>query len=103
MSESLPHSASNSKTVNAVQVIYHGQVQGVGFRASTAAIADQFPVAGYVQNRPDGTVELIAQGSDSALDEFLAAIARRFGNLITNHSVTPVSINEPLPGFQIRR
>ncbi len=35
-----------------------GKVQGVHFRASTKAVADQLGVKGYVVNVPDGSVYL---------------------------------------------
>lgn len=45
-----------------------GKVQGVHFRASTKAVADQLGVKGYVVNLPDGTVFLEAVGDDFALE-----------------------------------
>ncbi|WP_423822623.1 acylphosphatase [Salinisphaera sp. SPP-AMP-43] len=45
-----------------------GRVQGVGFRAATSAAARDLSLAGWVRNRADGDVELIARGEASALD-----------------------------------
>lgn len=42
----------------------HGRVHGVGFRASVARVAGARGVAGWVQNRADGTVEVVAEGSE---------------------------------------
>ncbi len=45
-----------------------GKVQGVHFRASTKAVADQLGVKGYVVNVPDGSVYLEAVGDVFALE-----------------------------------
>ena len=41
-----------------LQVFYEGNVQGVGFRWTIRQIAKGFDVIGWVQNLPDGRVEL---------------------------------------------
>jgi acylphosphatase len=46
-----------------VKAIVTGHVQGVSYRASTAAEARRLGIVGWVKNRPDGCVELEAQGS----------------------------------------
>lgn len=46
-----------------------GLVQGVFFRASTRARADELGISGSAINRPDGRVEVIASGSEQALAE----------------------------------
>ena len=49
-----------------------GRVQGVFFRASAEAEAKRIGVTGWVRNRPDGSVELVAEGAKSQLDELAA-------------------------------
>ncbi|SEM06496.1 acylphosphatase [bacterium A37T11] len=49
----------------------NGTVQGVHFRASTKAVADQLGVKGFVCNLPDGSVYIEAEGDDFALESFL--------------------------------
>lgn len=44
----------------------HGRVQGVFFRASTQRRARELGVDGWVENRPDGTVEVVAEGPEEA-------------------------------------
>lgn len=41
---------------------------------TTAAVAGRFEVAGYVQNREDGSVLLVAEGSEPELMRFLDAV-----------------------------
>lgn len=45
----------------------HGRVQGVFFRASTRERAREAGASGWVRNRPDGSVELIAEGEPDAV------------------------------------
>jgi acylphosphatase len=40
----------------------HGFVQGVGFRFAVGRAARSRGVAGWVRNRPDGTVEAVFEG-----------------------------------------
>ncbi|TAN05286.1 MAG: acylphosphatase [Rhodanobacteraceae bacterium] len=49
--------------------IVTGRVQGVFFRASTRTRALQLGLAGHANNRVDGSVEVVASGSQGALDE----------------------------------
>lgn len=83
-------------------VRYAGRVQGVGFRYTTQALAAGFPVAGYVRNVPSGEVELVAEGEESAVEAFLAAVARRMAGYITNTTVQDAAVTGHR-GFQIRR
>lgn len=48
-----------------------GTVQGVGFRWWTKAQALELGLAGSAGNRPDGRVEVVAEGPRAQLDELL--------------------------------
>ncbi len=48
-----------------------GKVQGVSFRATAKAVADQLGVRGTVKNQPDGSVFIEAEGDPVLLDMFL--------------------------------
>lgn len=48
-----------------------GKVQGVYFRASTKAVADQVGVKGFVYNQADGSVYIEAEGDKFALESLL--------------------------------
>lgn len=50
----------------------HGRVQGVSFRYNTVLKANEFGVRGWVRNRADGSVEVVAEGSRPALERLLA-------------------------------
>ena len=47
--------------------IISGRVQGVFFRASTRDRARSLGLTGYARNLPDGRVEVLACGSESAV------------------------------------
>lgn len=49
----------------------HGRVQGVGCRYSTYERARDLALTGWVANRADRSVELIAEGPRATLEEFL--------------------------------
>ena len=54
-----------------VHCTVYGQVQGVYFRAATQEQARFLGVAGWVRNRRDGTVELVAEGERVVLQQLV--------------------------------
>jgi acylphosphatase len=54
-----------------LDITVKGKVQGVFYRASTKAVADQLGVKGFVKNQPDGTVFIVAEADNATLDMFL--------------------------------
>jgi len=56
-----------------IRVIISGRVQGVGYRAWTAATARGLNLHGWVRNLSDGTVEAVFSGDDEAVDKMLDA------------------------------
>jgi acylphosphatase len=50
----------------------YGMVQGVFFRASTRDFAQQFDLMGTVRNVRDGSVEIIAEGSEEDLSKLIS-------------------------------
>jgi len=55
--------------VAAMRFLVHGHVQGVGFRWWVWRQATRLGVQGFARNLRDGSVEVIAEGSDSVLAE----------------------------------
>lgn len=51
-----------------------GRVQGVGFRAFVVDQANQLGVTGWVRNRWNGTVEVVAEGDHAALEKLIIAL-----------------------------
>lgn len=83
-------------------IIFSGRVQGVGFRYQAMYSARSFGLTGWVQNLPDGTVEMEVQGPP-------AGIGRMMKHLRSGHWIRIDDIEmEPLPviagekGFSVR-
>lgn len=54
------------------RVVVSGRVQGVFFRAACEREANRLRVKGWVRNRPDGSVEVVAEGKRDAVGELIA-------------------------------
>ena len=52
-----------------------GRVQGVGFRAFVMRRARELQLDGWVRNRPEGSVEIVATGPVDALSSLAEAVA----------------------------
>ena len=59
--------AGESPSQRRLHAVVHGRVQGVGYRATTIDEARRLGLAGWVRNRSDGTVEVLAEGSEAKL------------------------------------
>jgi acylphosphatase len=85
------------------RVVFLGRVQGVGFRATTRAIATGLGLSGWVRNEPDASVLMEAQGSQEALAELQARIDRAFPRSVTDRRVETLGEIPGDQGFEIRR
>jgi acylphosphatase len=58
-------------SIKHLDITIKGKVQGVSFRMSTKAVADQLGVCGYIKNADNGDVLIAAEAKSSLLDMFL--------------------------------
>jgi acylphosphatase len=86
-----------------LRVIFHGRVQGVGFRYTVDRIARNYPVTGFVRNLADGTVELVISGIDHDVRATIADVSRTFAENITLTAEATDSDPTPFVDFRIRR
>lgn len=85
------------------QVLYEGNVQGVGFRWSVRETAKGFDVTGWVRNLPDGRVELQVTGEETEVRAFLDRIAKgELHSLIRKQTENKLEKPVPSRGFEIR-
>ncbi len=61
-----------------LHLIFRGNVQGVGFRATAKQKADKLHLTGYVKNLSDKSVEMILQGKEENLQVFLLYLKSQF-------------------------
>jgi acylphosphatase len=59
-----------------LHVVVRGRVQGVGFRWFVREAARRLELSGWVTNRDDGGVEVVAQGAEFALEKFRRQLGR---------------------------
>ena len=72
----------------AKHIIFSGRVQGVGFRFTTHRMARRHGLTGFVRNQPDGTVEMLAQGTAKDIYACLADIREYFGGYLRDTKIT---------------
>ena len=58
--------------VRRAHLTIRGRVQGVWYRGSMENEAERLGVAGWVRNRPDGSVEAEVEGAPEAVDALIA-------------------------------
>jgi acylphosphatase len=83
-------------------VIFRGQVQGVGFRYTTNIVAKSFPVTGYVMNLRDGTVRLVAEGTRASVSKLIQRVEGELGSYITDKNATWGRATGEFPAFGVR-
>ncbi len=57
-------------------IVFHGRVQGVGFRYTAKYLANSLNLVGWVQNEWDGTVTMEVQGREWLINELLKGLNR---------------------------
>jgi acylphosphatase len=67
-----------SEEIVEMHALIKGEVQGVGFRAVTLRIAQHLGLRGSVKNLDDGSVEIIAQGTQQALQQLQSLLEQHF-------------------------
>jgi acylphosphatase len=84
-----------------VRLLIRGRVQGVGYRWWTRAEALRLDLDGWVRNRADGAVEVVASGPAPRVAELIALCRRGpAGAGVTNVDQFDAEA-PPLPGFDV--
>jgi acylphosphatase len=86
-----------------LSAVVHGRVQGVFFRKNTTIAARELQVSGWVRNLPDGSVEVLAIGTEDHLKQLLLFLSESPGQ----SDVTDIDVNWSSPedeyrGFTVR-
>lgn len=83
-------------------MIISGVVQGVGYRYYCFEYAKKLNINGYAKNLDNGNVEVIADGSQSAINEYLKLL--KIGPLtstVTAINITELNSTNKYEGFEI--
>ena len=76
-------------TLKTASINVSGIVQGVGFRYYTIKTANKLAVTGWVQNLPDGSVQIMASGEAKQLERFITIVKKSPSpaGKVTNHTI----------------
>ena len=84
------------------RAVAHGRVQGVFFRDSTRREAERRGVSGSARNTPDGTVEVVLEGSPDAVEAMLEYLRGGPGHAFVSRLDVACEEPEGLSGFSVR-
>jgi acylphosphatase len=81
----------------------HGYVQGVGFRWWTRSRALELGLTGYAANKPDGRVQVVAQGPRDACQRLLDLLeSRNTPGRVANVVSDWTEVGDAMTGFTER-
>ncbi|MFA7331445.1 MAG: acylphosphatase [Candidatus Delongbacteria bacterium] len=84
------------------QLLFQGDVQGVGFRYAFSRLAREQELAGWVRNLPDGSVEAVLQGGRDKIAVLMRKVMLLSGRVrITQVEQRKVEL-PPITGFSVR-
>jgi len=86
-----------------VTAVATGKVQGVGYRHFVEICAHSLGLHGRVQNMPDGSVHMVAEGTEAALTEFTSRV-RAVGHpliRVDDLRITSGTSTGEFPGFHV--
>ena len=85
-----------------VHLYFTGTVQGVGFRFTVEDIANSLTVSGWAKNLRDRRVEVVVEGEEEVLLEFLEKINQHFSRYIKDTEINWRPASGEFKDFQIK-
>ena len=85
--------------MRSVRLVITGRVQGVGYRIWAERTALALDVRGWVRNRRDGSVELLATGAENAVADFITACRQGPPAAVVDDVVVEPGKDEQSAGF----
>ncbi|RYL91547.1 acylphosphatase [Sporolactobacillus sp. THM7-4] len=89
---------NDTEKMKSAHLIVQGRVQAVGFRYFAWQSAKSLRVNGWVRNRMDGSVEIVAEGPEERVNHFIQVIKK--GNRFSRVENMDVRQNETLEHFK---
>jgi acylphosphatase len=88
--------------MEARHIVITGQVQGIGYRWSMTASADELCVTGWVRNCRDGSVEACLCGEGEAVARLMAWARRGPPGATVEHIHVELAEAQDFSGFELR-
>ena len=84
------------------RLVFHGRVQGVGFRWRARIAADAAGATGWVRNNFDGSVTMELQGSEAQIDMVVQSLDRARYIRIESLEARSIPLESEERGFEVR-
>ncbi|MGL5081411.1 MAG: acylphosphatase [Microcoleaceae cyanobacterium] len=94
---------STESSLLRAHIFISGQVQGVGFRIATQAIAIQHNLQGWVRNLSDGRVEAVCEGNRLQIEAMIQWCRQGPPGAIPQTVIVEYEEPEGIQGFKITR
>ena len=96
------------ENIKRLHLLISGDVTGVGFRLSAVYIARDLGLTGWVRNTPAGGVEIIAEGPEEKLENFVTWAHKgppiaRVDRVKVEWQDSPPAGGEKFTGFEVRK
>jgi acylphosphatase len=85
-----------------VHALYSGNVHGVGFRFTAIDAANKHGITGWVKNTSDGGVEVVGEGEEARLKQFLSEVESEMSTYIREKKVNWEPATKEFVNFQIK-
>ena len=86
-----------------LEAVVFGYVQGVSFRYYTRREAERLHLGGWVANQYDGTVKVVAEGSEASLQELAGFLLRGSPGARVDHVQADwLEATDEFPNFTVR-
>ena len=85
-----------------VNIKIYGRVQGVFFRYNTKKVADKLNLRGCVKNKPDDSVEIVAEGKDEDIESLIRWCRKGpIGSKVENVGIDEDDFKDEFKSFSI--
>ncbi|SRR5258705_2048680 len=86
-----------------IEATVRGRVQGVGYRYFVVMEARRLRLSGWVSNESDGSVRLVAEGSQAAVNELEASLnVGPYGAIVDAVAAVRMAATGSFDGFSVR-
>lgn len=85
------------------RIYVSGYVQGIGFRSFTKKRATEISLSGFARNLPDGRVEIIVEGDESKINQFVERLKEGpWGSRVEKTEIRWEKPTTEFRGFEIK-